>query len=103
MPSRWMYAVCIAFMVIVATCGILLSAIFYAEHGRGPLTHQQQAAWSKIKGNTREEVLDILGKPHDIRDYFDDGEVWDYHGDLLGIVIYSLRFGPDGRVVSVWW
>jgi outer membrane protein assembly factor BamE (lipoprotein component of BamABCDE complex) len=52
----------------------------------------------KIKeGMTADEVLAILGTPHE-RSVQADGENWIYWIDSFTLDWYSVSFGPDGRV-----
>jgi hypothetical protein len=52
------------------------------------------------EGISEDEVLEILGRPHERIKRGDDGERWYYWIDSFGISWVCVRFGPEGRVTG---
>lgn len=87
--------------LLLVAC-LLPPIIFRANHGRGPISGwQYRQAWN-AEGMTVDEVLQILGEPHD-RVVEDDGsERWYYWGDSYGLGYVGLKIGPDRKVKHTW-
>lgn len=94
-------AITLGMALLAATCCVLPNALFYANTGRLPLRRSQDPFRVPI-GSTAAEVREALGPPHDLVKR-DGREVWNYHGDLFGLVIYGMEFDEEGRLAKVWW
>lgn len=98
-PSSTTVVILVIFLSPWFCCCALPSAGHWLTYGRFPVGDLNQ--YHIRDGMTRAEVRAEMGQPHAIVPR-DDGEIWHYHADPLGIGIYSIRFGQDGRVNFTW-
>lgn len=98
---RFVVVLALALFGCTVVCGGLPSAAFYAQYGRMPLCGGQNP-FDVSKGTPMDEVRERLGEPHDRYQSNDETEVWYYHGDCIGFVIYGMEFDAKGRLVNVW-
>jgi hypothetical protein len=96
------FAILTLVMTGLAVLGCVVPhVLFVRAYGRLPLRRSQDP-FSIPKGASTAEVRETLGPPHD-RQKTDGGEIWHYHADLFGFVIYGMEFDADGRLVNTWW
>jgi outer membrane protein assembly factor BamE (lipoprotein component of BamABCDE complex) len=83
--------------LVLAAC-LLPRVAFRVSYGRGPL----DADPAKVRpGMTPEEVVEVLGPPHNTHD-FGDGVAWTYFEDSLAWNYIGVKFTKEG-VVQHWW
>lgn len=103
MKVRTGFILLTSIMLVIAIGGCITPyALFYASCGRLPLSRSQDP-FSIEPGTTTDKVREKLGEPHSRSVKADGSEVWDYHGDLFGFVIYCMEFDREGRLRNTWW
>jgi hypothetical protein len=89
----------LASCLLPVACCLGPPQVFRLNYGSYPLGSYPDG---KIqKGMTAEEVIAVLGEPHD-RFKGDDDERWYYWLDSFGMGWFGVHFGPDGRVQSTY-
>jgi SmpA / OmlA family len=82
--------------MVPLSCCLLPSQLFRMSYGSYPL---RDSPYSKVyEGMTRDEVVSVLGDPHNRRDDEDGGGRWVYYRDAYELNYFTVYFGPDGRV-----
>jgi outer membrane protein assembly factor BamE (lipoprotein component of BamABCDE complex) len=93
------WALLLASLLLPASCWVVPSLVFRLTHGTGPIGDLPYR--TVREGMTPEQVIAILGPPHD-RHSGDDGEHWYYSKDSFGIDWFKVEFDPQARVRTTW-